>query len=169
MANKENKHVFITLGLKLNNEGHLENEAIGRLKKTVEAYNQQKDSYIIVSGGNPKSHKTEAKAMKNWLVRKGVPQYRIIEENKSKDTVENAINSMNIVNKEKFQSVTLITSDIHMKRALILFKKMDYHNKLISNIGFITKKNINPNQEDKLIESNLKELDKRTKKYQNDT
>src|SRR5699024_10452148 len=102
MLNTKNKHTFITLGLKLTDRGFLEPEAIGRLKKTLEAYNRQKDSYIIVTGGNIKNHKTEAKAMKNWLVSNGIPEYKVIEENKSENTVENAIYSMNIVDKKIF-------------------------------------------------------------------
>lgn len=123
----------------MNNNGELKGEAIGRLQKTLEAYKNQKNSYIIVSGGNSINHITEAKAMKLWLLKNNIPQHKIIEESSSKDTVENAIYSMKIV-KKKFNSITLITSDTHMKRAYILFKELDYHNKLFSTITFHTKK-----------------------------
>lgn len=170
MIDKKKKHAFITLGLRLNENGYLENEAIGRLNKTLEAYNGQKESFIIVSGGNKKNNRTEAKAMKEWLVRRKIPDHKIIEENESKDTVENAIYSMRIVNKEKFQSFSLITSDTHIKRAFILFKRLDFYNKLSSFIIFTTEKvttSLNC-REDELIKKNLKELNKRIKSIEYD-
>jgi|SRR5699024_1926267 len=152
-------HVFILLGLKLNNDGELKEEAIGRLQKTLEAYKNQKKSYIIVCGGNSKKNVTEAKAMKSWLLKNNIPHWKIIEENSSKDTVENAIYSMKIVEKKKFTSITLITSDTHMKRAYILFKEIDYHNKLYSTVTFHTKNNnYDYDKERHLIEKDLKKL-----------
>ncbi|MGW7808452.1 YdcF family protein [Staphylococcus xylosus] len=154
--------MFITLGLKLNNAGQLESEAIGRLEKTLEAYKNYKASYIIVSGGNSKNKITEARAMKNWLQKNDVPHYRIIEENHSKDTVENAIYSMDIVNKKNFNSVTLITSDTHIRRAYILFKKLDCQNKISSIITSHTTTNTNNYQEENyLIKKNLEKLNKK--------
>jgi len=102
--------------------------------------------------------------MKNWLKKNNIPHHKIIEENNSKNTVENAIYSMDIVNKKNFNSVTLITSDTHMKRAYILFKELDYYNKISSTIKSHTIANTNNyTKEDQLIAKNLKELYKRIK------
>jgi len=156
------KHVFITLGFKLGNKGQLDSEAIGRLKITLEAYKKHKNSYIIVSGGNPKNHITEAKAMKLWLLKHNVSQDKIIEETRSKNTLENAIYSMDVINKTNFASATLVTSDTHMKRAYFLFKKLDCYNKVSSTLAFYTKtNNRNYYKEKSLLESNLRELNKR--------
>lgn len=156
------KHVFITLGFKLDNKGQLEPELIGRLKITLEAYKKYKNSYIIVSGGNPKNYITEAKAMSLWLLKHNVPQHKIIEENCSKDTLENAIYSMDIVNKINFASATLVTSDTHMKRAYFLFKKLDYYNKVSSTLAYHTRTNNNDYyKENELLKSNLEELNRR--------
>src|SRR5699024_8492472 len=130
----KSRHVFITLGSKLNDDGHLEDVSINRLKATLKAFNYNKESYIIVSGGNPNKNVTEAKAMKIWLQKHNVPKNQIIEEGRSKNTIENALYSMDIVNKRKFNSITLVTSDTHMRRAYVLFKSVDYQNKLDSNL-----------------------------------
>ena len=45
-------------------------------------------------------------------------------ENKSKDTKSNALETFKWVKKNNFKSVTLITSNYHMPRALIEFKKI---------------------------------------------
>lgn len=153
-------HVFITLGSKLNDDGYLEDASINRLKATLKAFNYNKKAYIIVSGGNPNNNVTEAKAMKIWLQKHNVPKNQIIEEGHSKNTIENALYSMDIVNKRKFNSITLVTSDTHMRRAYILFKNIDYQNKLTSNlVPYITPNaKIYTNKEKKDIENNLKEL-----------
>lgn len=162
IANSQNKknHVFVTLGLKLKKNGELQQKAIKRLQVTLKAFNSNKSSYIIVSGGNPEKKVTEAKAMKIWLQKHGVPKNKIIEENTSKNTIENALYSMRIINKKSFESVTLITSDTHMRRAYILFKNIDSKNILHSNLVSYTTTNsrIYSNQERKAIKNNLKRM-----------
>lgn len=156
----KSRHVFITLGSKLNDDGHLEDVSIKRLKATLKAFNYNKEAYIIVSGGNPNKNVTEAKAMKIWLQKHNVPKNQIIEEGRSKNTIENALYSMDIVNKRKFNSITLVTTDTHMRRAYVLFKSIDYQNKLVSNLVPCITPNakIYTNKEKEDIENNLKEL-----------
>ena len=48
----------------------------------------------------------------------------IFIENKSKNTISNATETYKWVRKNNFKSITLITSDYHMQRALIEFKKI---------------------------------------------
>ncbi|MCR8694710.1 YdcF family protein [Rhodococcus pyridinivorans] len=45
---------------------------------------------IVVTGGVPRNDITEARAMKDWLVVRGIPPERITEETRSTSTVENA-------------------------------------------------------------------------------
>lgn len=127
------------------------------MQTTLKAFNNNKNSYIIVSGGNPKAQITQAKAMKIWLQKHGVPKNKIIEENASKNTIENAIYSMNIINEKNFKSITLITSDTHIRRAYILFQNVDPQNKLKSNLVPYIKTNskIYINQERKAMKNNL--------------
>ena len=48
----------------------------------------------------------------------------IFIENKSKNTISNATETYKWVRKNNFKSITLITSDYHMQRALVEFKKI---------------------------------------------
>ncbi|WP_052759389.1 YdcF family protein [Paenibacillus sp. DMB20] len=68
--------------------------------KRMEGYDEiifekAKDDYpnsiIVVTGGVPKNGVTEADNMTKWLVEHGVAESRILPENQSTDTVENAL------------------------------------------------------------------------------
>ena len=81
------------------------------------------ESIVIVSGGLPVKGYTEASMMKDWLIRNGVQSAKIIEEDQSVNTIDNALKTMKIVNKLSSNTeLVLITSESHMKRALAMFE-----------------------------------------------
>ncbi|WP_343046491.1 YdcF family protein [[Anoxybacillus] calidus] len=89
------------------------------------------NSKIMVTGGVPKQGITEADAMSNWLISQGIDKDRIILENKLTDTVENALFTTAILEKEGIKDVTLVTSASHMRRALTVFKEAsDFYDKM---------------------------------------
>ena len=59
--------------------------------------------------------------MKKWLEEQGVPSGQIIEEDKSTTTLENAIYSMQILTKMQANSMTLVTSENHLRRSIAMF------------------------------------------------
>lgn len=79
---------------------------------------------VIVSGGAvfPGS-RPEAPAMKRILVDLGVPADRVIIEDRSRDTAENARYSQEICVRHGYRKAVLLTSSYHMKRALQAFQK----------------------------------------------
>ena len=82
----------------------------------------------IVSGGQGNGESvTEASAMKEWLVREGISADRIMEEDRSLDTEENLRFSREILleNPELDESISIITNDFHMYRALSIAKSLD--------------------------------------------
>lgn len=117
------KHVIITLGYALSDEGEMQDILLERLKVTLKAAEKYPDSKIIVTGGVPKKGHTEAELMYDWLVKEGIDKERIFKEVLATDTVENALFSMDIVREEELQDVTLITSASHMRRALATFNE----------------------------------------------
>lgn len=61
-----------------------------RLDAAYASYQQNPDAWIVVTGGQgPGESIPESTAMKRYLVEKGVPAQRILEENKSTSTEEN--------------------------------------------------------------------------------
>jgi len=80
---------------------------------------------IIVSGGSVfEEGKKEAVIVKRFLIDLGVPADKIIEEDKSRDTIENARYTMEICKKLKLKKPILVTSAFHMKRAIMSFEKV---------------------------------------------
>lgn len=119
----EENHTFITLGYALSDEGEMEETLIERLNVTLEAAEAYPNSHLIVTGGVPKSGNTEAELMAEWLVENGIDEERITQDPLATDTVENALFSMEIVQNEGFEDITLITSASHMRRALVTFNE----------------------------------------------
>ena len=79
---------------------------------------------IIVSGGSVFEFSTaEAPIDKRFLVDLGVPADRVILEEKSRDTVENAVYSARIIRERGFRHPILVTSAYHMRRSVIACRK----------------------------------------------
>jgi tetratricopeptide (TPR) repeat protein len=124
-------HAIVILGYALADDGSMRQPLIERLKVGLAVAKQYPNSKIIVTGGVPKQGITEADAMSNWLISQGIEKDRIILENKSTDTVENALFTTAILEKEGIKDVTLVTSASHMRRALTVFKEAsDFYNKM---------------------------------------
>ena len=126
------KDFIVTLGYALNSDGTMHETLIKRLDQTYLAAIANPDAKIIVSGGVQKSGVTESYLMKKWLVEKGIDANRIIPEDKSKDIVDNALNSVEILKTNNAKNIILITSASHIRRAKTIFEEA------ISNAGMET-------------------------------
>ncbi len=79
---------------------------------------------VIVSGGAPEETGTpEAWIVRRFLQDLGVPPVKILTEEQSKDTVENARYVSEICARRGFHRPLLVTSGYHMKRACLLFQR----------------------------------------------
>ncbi|WHY75427.1 ElyC/SanA/YdcF family protein [Neobacillus sp. WH10] len=119
----QKNHAIVILGYALADDGTMREPLIERLKAGLSVANKYPNSKIIVTGGVPKQSNTEAKLMKEWLISNGIDEKRIIPEDKSTDTVENALFTTAILEKEGLKDITLVTSASHMRRALTIFKE----------------------------------------------
>jgi uncharacterized SAM-binding protein YcdF (DUF218 family) len=78
---------------------------------------------VIVSGGAVfKDSRPEAPVMKRILVELGVPANRIMVEEKSRDTIENAKYSKEICGRQGYKKIILLTSSYHLKRSEKAFR-----------------------------------------------
>lgn len=107
----------------------------GRLDKAVEyVENYDKDIYIIVTGGQGEGEDiSEALCMKEYLVKAGISEDKIIMEDKSTSTAENFMYSKKIIKEEldidvRDSSIKVITNDFHSFRSNMLGERNGYEN-----------------------------------------
>ena len=106
----------IVLGLALEN-GKPAPDLLARLD-TARAYLEKyPEAQLILTGGNAdEPGRTEAAVMRDLLTERGVPENRLILEDRAETTKENFRNISGIVSKDG--PVVMISSDYHMNRAV---------------------------------------------------
>lgn len=91
-----------------------------RLEKSVEYFHKNPNAVIVVSGGQGRNESiTEALAMERYLLSKGIPENKIIKEDRSTSTYENFLLSKKLLDNyfEKDYKTIFITNDFHIYRA----------------------------------------------------
>ena len=99
--------------------------SFGRIAVTAEAYRQCKlaghDCKVLVAGGVKGKGGSEAAVYGAKLVQLGVKQDDLVLESKSASTWENAKFSKPLLAADPGRTVYLVTSGVHMRRALVYF------------------------------------------------
>jgi len=98
------------------------NQRADRLVHAVALYKAGKAPVVLVSGGSATGARPEAKQIKDLLMVMGVPERRILLENVSRTTRENAQFSAQILEARHMRRVLLVTSAYHMRRAQAVFE-----------------------------------------------
>lgn len=81
---------------------------------------------VIVSGGAAFSwRKAEAPITGRFLMDLGIPRDKILLDEKSRDTIENAQYVKEICERYHFKDPILVTSSYHMKRSMLSFREFD--------------------------------------------
>ncbi len=104
-----------------------------RLLRAYDYLEEFPDSVAIVSGSQGKDETvSEAYAMKKYLTQKGISHDRIIEEDKSGNTNENMLRSLEIINERGGGSIAVISSDYHMYRSRLLAENAGFSPVMLS-------------------------------------
>ena len=81
------------------------------------------DTVCIVSGGQGSNEPcSEAEGMQRYLLEKGIPAERIVMETKSRNTLENIRNSMDMLDPET-DRVGIVTNNFHLYRGCAIARK----------------------------------------------
>ena len=136
-------NLIIILGDKLPKNGHLNKILQNRLDKGKELYH---DSLIIVSGGRVQKEciHTEAYVMKKYLIDAcNIPSDKIIQESRSKNTIENARYTLKIIQQRniQFNKIIVVSSSFHLKRVSNIFKYFYHEYNRKDNLIFIPSNN----------------------------
>lgn len=115
VENSHNGTILVVLGNYLNDNGTISLTLRKRLELTLEANEIYLPDYIVVTGGlaNQKAGITEAKAMYNYLVEHGIDSSKIIQENKSLSTNQNAIYTMEKLEDVDFERLIIVSTIEH--------------------------------------------------------
>lgn len=129
---------LIILGAALNPDGSMREELIDRLQVGLACAKQYPHAFVVCTGGGTaKENKdvTEAGQMGAWLLEHGLEEERLILEDRSLSTIDNAEFTLDILGRDHPQiaSLAIISSDYHVARGALLFetaslmKKLDVH------------------------------------------
>ena len=127
IPHRANYNYVIVLGAGLINGEKVSKLLSDRLDKGIKVYEKSKpDCRIICSGGQGSDEKlSEAQAMKNYLVSKGVPSADILLEDRSTDTMENLTFCKRLIEKQPGNHYTaVVTSGYHVLRTMIYTRRV---------------------------------------------
>lgn len=125
-ADVSDTDILIVLGHQLD-EGNIGTCLKNRLNKAIEVL-KDNEKKIIVTGGYTGSDISEAEAMKNYLVGKGIAEDRILVEDESMTTIENFENTIRKYPETKDMNIGIISSEYHLLRARRIAKRTGYTN-----------------------------------------
>ena len=117
---------LVALGFQLNPDGSMRDELIHRLETLVRCAEKYPNAWIVCTGGgtardNPSV--TEAGEMAKWLRENGIDSSRIIVEDRSQTTAQNAIFTLDILEKQypQVSKLAIVSSDYHIATGTLLF------------------------------------------------
>lgn len=98
-------------------------KARSRCQTAAALYHSGRVHYLVVSGGVPKQGITEAEQFRRALAELGVPEERILAEDRATNTAENCEFCLCILQQHGFRSVVLVMSDFEGIRAHLTAKR----------------------------------------------
>ncbi|MBF6227416.1 YdcF family protein [Nocardia abscessus] len=124
---------IVVLGYGLLPDGGMRPELIDRLHAGYLQALLAPLSPIIVTGGNARNGVTEARAMADWLIARGMPAARLHLEPEADTTAQNAARSATIMRAIGARDAVVITSADHIDRAVGTF-----HDAGVDVVGTVT-------------------------------
>ena len=117
---------IVALGFQLNPDGTMRRELTERLKVVKNSAEKYPNAWIVCTGGGTAAKDpsaTEAGRMAAWLIRHGIDKSRILVEDRSMTTAENAIFTYALLSQAAPQvtKLAIISSDYHIATGTLLF------------------------------------------------
>jgi len=117
---------LVALGFQLNPDGSMKDELLSRLGVLLACSEQYPNSLIVCTGGGTAAEApgvTEAGRMAAWLLEQGVAPERVIVEDQSLTTAQNARFTYDILAKSypQVKSLAIVSSDYHIATGTLFF------------------------------------------------
>ena len=118
---------IIVLGFQLEPDGTMREELIQRLSVAARCAEKYPNALIVCTGGGTAAENeaaTEAGKMAEWLTENGVAPERVIVEDRSLTTAQNAIFTYDILTEEypQVKELAIVSSDYHIATGILLFE-----------------------------------------------
>ena len=118
---------IVVLGFQLNPDGSMKDELIERLTVALNSARKYPNAYIVCTGGGTAAENesaSEAGEMAKWLAEKGVDRKRVIVEDNSITTAQNALFTYDILTSlyPSVKKLAIVSSDYHIATGELLFK-----------------------------------------------
>lgn len=117
---------IVVMGYQLNPNGSMKPELLDRVAVAIRSAQKYPNAYIICTGGATSDNPdvTEASEMAQWLRICGIEESRIILEEASFSTTENAQNTMQLLYEQypQIRNLAVVTSDYHIRRSYMMFQ-----------------------------------------------
>ena len=127
LDNNEKADLAVILGNKVNSDGSLSERLQKRVECGLQLYKNKRVSKILVSGGFGKEGFYEGTKMKDYLIKKGVPEAAILVDNKGNNTLATVENTLKLKDSLKFKSLIIVSQYFHITRTKMLFKKRNFN------------------------------------------
>ena len=119
---------IVVLGFQLESDGSMAPELLGRCETALRCAEKYPNALIAVTGGgtawsNPSA--TEAGVMADWLMAHGVEASRILKEDASRTTGDNAEFTVKLLleNHPEVRALAIVSSDYHVPLGVLLFQE----------------------------------------------
>ncbi|MDO4538802.1 MAG: YdcF family protein [Coriobacteriales bacterium] len=117
---------IVVLGYELNPDGSMQDELLGRLEVARESALKYPEAYVVCTGGGTAKQNptvSEAGSMAGWLVENGVDASRIMVEDRSITTAQNARYTYQLLRNAHPQvtQLAIVSSDYHLPSGVLVF------------------------------------------------
>ena len=118
---------IVALGFQLNPDGSMREELTERLKVVLASAEKYPKAVIVCTGGGTAAENeqaTEAGRMAEWLITNGVNPERIIAEDGSQTTAQNAIFTLDRLEEDcpQIRQLAIVSSNYHIATGTLLFE-----------------------------------------------
>lgn len=122
-----NPDCFVILSYAVKDRSFPTKPTRAQIELTYKWWNKFPQAKIIMStGDNQGLGVPNSKVMAEYAIKLGIPSEIIIEEDRSMNTYENLLYSIEIINIEHFKQPTLVTLDLYTRRAVATAKKLGW-------------------------------------------
>lgn len=118
---------IVALGFQLNPDGSMRDELIERLKVVKASAEKYPQAWIVCTGGGTAAENpgaTEAGKMAQWLIENGVAAERVLVEDRSLTTAQNAVYTYELLRERcpQVKQLAIVSSDYHIATGTLLFE-----------------------------------------------